>query len=118
MLAGGDEVAHYNLLRACRPCKVVRRADNNNVPQRAYASVDRCLRTGLAALLFAGGKRRDRGSLHGAATVARLRAEPEFLADLDASKAELAAARAKGLPPQSDCKFEAAALAETPPQAP
>lgn len=58
------------------------------------------------------------GLFMGAATVARLHAEPEFVADLDAAKAELAAARAKGLPPQSDCKFEAAALAETPPQGP
>jgi acid phosphatase (class A) len=58
------------------------------------------------------------GLFMGAATVARLNAEPEFLADLEAARAELAAARAKGLPPQSDCKFEAAALAETPPQGP
>ena len=58
------------------------------------------------------------GLFMGAATVARLHAEPEFLADLEAAKAELAAARAKNLPPQSDCKLEAAALAETPPQGP
>jgi acid phosphatase (class A) len=58
------------------------------------------------------------GLFMGAATVARLNAEPEFLADLEAARAELAAARAKGLPPQSDCKLEAAALAETPPQGP
>ncbi len=54
----------------------------------------------------------------GGATVARLHAEPEFLADLAAAKAELAAVRAKHLPPQRDCQFEAEALAETPPQAP
>jgi acid phosphatase (class A) len=58
------------------------------------------------------------GRFTGAATVARLHAEPEFLGDLEAAKAELAAARAKNLPPQTDCKFEAAALAETPPQGP
>jgi acid phosphatase (class A) len=58
------------------------------------------------------------GLFTGAATVARLHAEREFLADLEAAKAELAAARAKNLPPQSDCKFEAAAMAETPPQGP
>jgi acid phosphatase (class A) len=58
------------------------------------------------------------GLFMGAATVARLHAEPEFLADLEAAKAELTAARAKNLPPQSDCKFEAAAMAETPPQGP
>jgi acid phosphatase (class A) len=54
----------------------------------------------------------------GAATVARLHDEPEFLADLAAAKAELAAARAKNLPPQRDCKFEAEALAESPPRSP
>ena len=54
----------------------------------------------------------------GAATVARLHDQPEFLADLEAAKSELAAARAKNLPPQNDCIFEAEALAETPPQGP
>jgi len=58
------------------------------------------------------------GRFIGAATVARLHDEPEFLADLVAAKSELAAARAKSLPPQNDCKFEAEALAETPPQSP
>ncbi len=56
------------------------------------------------------------GQFIGAATVARLHDEPEFLADLAAAKIELAAARAKNLPPQRDCKFEAEALAESPPQ--
>lgn len=58
------------------------------------------------------------GRFIGAATVARLHDEPEFLADLAAAKAELAAARARRLPPQRDCAFEAKALAETPPQSP
>jgi acid phosphatase (class A) len=58
------------------------------------------------------------GRFIGAATVARLHAEPAFVADLEAAKAELAAARAKNLPPDRDCKFEAEALAQTPPQAP
>jgi acid phosphatase (class A) len=58
------------------------------------------------------------GRFIGAATVARLHAEPDFLADLAAAKAELAAARAKHLPPQRDCKFEAEALAEAPSQSP
>jgi acid phosphatase (class A) len=58
------------------------------------------------------------GRFMGAATVARLHDEPEFLADLAAAKAELQAARAKNLPPQRDCKFEAEALAEAPPQSP
>jgi hypothetical protein len=47
----------------------------------------------------------------GAATVARLHADPTFLADLEAAKAEFAALRAKGVPPTGDCKAEAAALA-------
>ncbi len=42
--------------------------------------------------------------------VARLHSEPEFLADLDAAKEELAAIRAKGLQPERDCEAEAAAL--------
>ena len=58
------------------------------------------------------------GRVMGAATVARLHDQPEFLADLEAAKSELAAARAKNLPPQNDCKFEAEALSETPPQGP
>jgi acid phosphatase (class A) len=58
------------------------------------------------------------GRFIGAATVARLHAAPEFLADLAAARTELAAARAKPLPPQRDCKFEAEALAATPPQSP
>jgi acid phosphatase (class A) len=58
------------------------------------------------------------GRFLGAATVARLHADPTFLADLDAAKAELAAVRAKALPPQRDCAAEAAALASVPPQSP
>lgn len=51
------------------------------------------------------------GQLMGAATVARLHADPAFLGDLEAAKAELRSARAKGLKPARDCKSEAAALA-------
>jgi acid phosphatase (class A) len=58
------------------------------------------------------------GRFIGAATVSRLHSEPTFLADLEAAKSELAAARAGNLAPQRDCKFEADALAQTPPQAP
>src|SRR5664279_6248630 len=47
----------------------------------------------------------------GAATVARLHADPTFLADLEAAKAEFAALRAKGVPPTGDCNAEATALA-------
>lgn len=58
------------------------------------------------------------GRFMGASTVARLHADPAFLADLAASKAELAAVRAKGLPPSRDCASEAAAIALDPPRAP
>ena len=51
------------------------------------------------------------GRFMGAATVARLHADPTFLADLEAGKAEFATLRAKGVPPTGDCKAEAAALA-------
>jgi len=51
------------------------------------------------------------GRFMGAATVARLHADPTFLADMEAAKAEFAALRAKGVPPVGDCQAEAAALA-------
>jgi membrane-associated phospholipid phosphatase len=51
------------------------------------------------------------GRFMGAATVARLHADPTFLADLEAAKAEFAELRAKGVPPAGDCQAEAAALA-------
>jgi acid phosphatase (class A) len=51
------------------------------------------------------------GRFMGAATVARLHADPTFLADLEAAKAEFAALRAKGVPPAGNCQEEAAALA-------
>jgi acid phosphatase (class A) len=50
------------------------------------------------------------GRFMGAAAVARLHADPTFLADLEAAKAEFAALRAKGVPPTGDCQAEAAAL--------
>ena len=50
------------------------------------------------------------GRFMGAATVARLHAEPTFLADMEAAKAEFAALRAKGALPTGDCQAEAAAL--------
>jgi len=49
------------------------------------------------------------GTLLGAAVVARLHADAEFLADLAAAKAEVAALRAKGLKPSGDCEAEATA---------
>jgi len=45
-----------------------------------------------------------------AAIVARLHADPEFLADIEVAKAELTAVRNKGLAPNRDCTVEAAAL--------
>jgi acid phosphatase (class A) len=51
------------------------------------------------------------GRMMGAATVARLHADPQFRADVEAAKAELAVVRAKGLQPTRDCKAEAEALA-------
>ena len=50
------------------------------------------------------------GRTMGAATVASLHTSPEFLADMETAKAELAAARAKGLAPTRNCSEEAAAL--------
>ena len=58
------------------------------------------------------------GRFVGAATVARLHADPAFEADLAAARQELAAVRAKGLAPTRDCAAEAAALALDPPTAP
>jgi acid phosphatase (class A) len=49
-----------------------------------------------------------------AGTVARLHADPAFLADLAAAKAELAYVRNKGFKPVRDCSAEAAALAIQP----
>ena len=51
------------------------------------------------------------GRAMGAATVARLHADPTFRADIEAARAEMTAIRAKGLPPTFDRKTEAAALA-------
>ena len=50
------------------------------------------------------------GRLLGAAVVARLHSEPEFIEALDAAKDELATIRAKGLQLERDCEAEAAAL--------
>ena len=58
------------------------------------------------------------GRFMGAATVARLHADPTFLADLDAAKAELAAVRAKSLKPTRDCNVEASEMALQPPMVP
>jgi acid phosphatase (class A) len=54
------------------------------------------------------------GRIMGASTAARLHAYPEFLSDMAKAKAELVAARAKGLKPSRDCAAEAAALGQQP----
>ena len=51
----------------------------------------------------------------GASTVASLHADPDFRADVEASRAEVLAVQAKGLKPQRDCVTEAEALALQPP---
>lgn len=56
----------------------------------------------------------DEGRIMGAATVARLHADPAFRADLEVARRELAAVRAKGLAPLRDCGAEARALAAGP----
>lgn len=50
------------------------------------------------------------GRQMGAAAVARLHADPAFLADLAAARKEIAAARAAGLKPAEDCQAQAATL--------
>ncbi len=52
----------------------------------------------------------DAGRIMGAATVARLQADPGFLADIEGAKAEVKAAKAK--PSVSECTGEASALSE------
>ena len=51
------------------------------------------------------------GRIMGASTVARLHADPAFVADLEAAKADYEIAHAKALKPIRDCAAEAAALA-------
>jgi acid phosphatase (class A) len=54
------------------------------------------------------------GRLVGAGLVGRLHADPVFRADLEAARAEIAAARVHGRTPTRDCAAEAAALAVEP----
>jgi acid phosphatase (class A) len=51
------------------------------------------------------------GRVMGAGVVARLHNDPTFRADFEAARQELAAVRAKQLPPSRDCAAEASALA-------
>ncbi|MBW2558375.1 MAG: phosphatase PAP2 family protein [Deltaproteobacteria bacterium] len=54
------------------------------------------------------------GRFMGAATVARLHADPLFCSDLEAAKAEVTALRAKGAKPAVNCEEEAAAISIQP----
>lgn len=51
------------------------------------------------------------GRLIASATVASLHGQPDFRADVEAARAEIAAARARALPPNRDCAKETAQLA-------
>lgn len=53
----------------------------------------------------------EEGRTMGAATVAKLHSVGEFRADIEAARAEVAAAKARGLPLSRDCAKEAAQLA-------
>ncbi|MES2036138.1 MAG: phosphatase PAP2 family protein, partial [Pseudomonadota bacterium] len=53
----------------------------------------------------------EEGRMMASATVARLQSDADFRIDLDAARAEIAAARAKGLKPTRDCAKEAEQLA-------
>jgi acid phosphatase (class A) len=54
----------------------------------------------------------DEGRVMASATVAALHDAPEFRADLEAARAEIAAARSAGSKPARDCAVEAAQLAQ------
>lgn len=54
------------------------------------------------------------GRLVGAAAVARLHADEEFRKAMDAARADVERMRNAGKPPQTDCAFEAGALATVP----
>lgn len=53
----------------------------------------------------------EEGRVMASATVARLQSSPEFQADLEAARTEIAAARAAGSAPSRDCAIEASQLA-------
>lgn len=53
----------------------------------------------------------EEGRMMGSATVARLQSDADFQIDVEAARAEVAAARARGLQPSRDCAKEAEQLA-------
>jgi acid phosphatase (class A) len=81
-------------------------------PERADALLKRGLEFGQSRVVCDAHWQSDvdAGRIMGAATVARLQTDPTFLADLDAAKAEVKAA--KLAPPASQCAAEAAGLSE------
>jgi len=83
-------------------------------PERADAILARGLAYGQSRLACNVHWQSDanQGRIMGAATVARLHADPTFRANLAAARTEVAAARAKGLKPTRDCAAERAALGQ------
>ncbi|GAB4064023.1 phosphatase PAP2 family protein [Ancylobacter sonchi] len=81
-------------------------------PERADALLKRGLEFGQSRVICNAHWQSDvdAGRIMGAATVARLQTDPAFLADLEAAKAEVKAAKAKSVPSSSECAAEAAAL--------
>lgn len=53
----------------------------------------------------------EEGRVVAAAVVAKLHSDPQFRADLEAARAEIAALRQGGAPPENDCAAESATLA-------
>jgi acid phosphatase (class A) len=89
-------------------------------PEQAYAILARGRAFGQSRVICNVHWQSDviEGRFMGAATVARLHADPLFRADLESAKTEIAVVRAKGLKPARDCKAEADALAQYPQLAP
>ena len=81
-------------------------------PERANALVARGQAFGQSRVICGVHWQSDvtQGRIIGAATVARLHADPVFRAQFDAARQELAVVRAKGLKAAGDCAAEAAAL--------
>ncbi|MDF2617909.1 MAG: phosphatase family protein [Xanthobacteraceae bacterium] len=82
-------------------------------PERADALLKRGLEFGQSRVICDAHWQSDvdAGRIMGAATAARLQTDPAFLADLQAAKAEVEAAKAKSALSVSECAAEAAALA-------
>ncbi|WP_291648812.1 phosphatase PAP2 family protein [Bosea sp. (in: a-proteobacteria)] len=81
-------------------------------PERSNALLQRGLEFGQSRVICNAHWQSDvdAGRIMGAATVARLQTDPAFLADIEAAKAEVEAAKAKRTGPAPDCAAEIAAL--------